>query len=136
MEGTEVSAFLKWTDAREAAVRTLQNLHYTHEDGAELWRPPLGSMPNFDPVDQNRKWACKNCDWRGVQSSILRAANPFDAGDIVCGCPQCKSVDSFTEICDEPRCEKEATCGWKPKDAPYRRTCHVHMGEHDYGPST
>jgi hypothetical protein len=83
----------------------------------------------------NVKWACKDCDWRGTQKMLLKAPNPFDAGDIICGCPQCKAVDNFTNICDEPGCDKEATCGWKPKGAPYRRTCHKHMGEHHWEPS-
>ena len=36
-----------------AAIKTLQNLGYTYHD-AELWKPPIGKVPDFDLVDSLR----------------------------------------------------------------------------------
>ena len=36
-----------------AAIKTLQNLGYTYND-AELWKPPIGKVPDFDLVDSLR----------------------------------------------------------------------------------
>lgn len=30
-----------------AAIKTLQHLGYTYNEGAELWKPPLGKQPCF-----------------------------------------------------------------------------------------
>jgi hypothetical protein len=60
-----------------------------------------------------------------MDDEILRAANPFDPEDDVCGCPRCKSVDSTVYACDEPGCWKDASCG-TPTEAGYRSTCGAH----------
>lgn len=36
-----------------AAIKTLQNLGYTYH-GAELWKPPIGKVPDFDLIDSLR----------------------------------------------------------------------------------
>lgn len=46
-------------------------------------------------------------------------------------CPECGEVNSFTNVCDEPGCTSEATCGWPTKAADYRRTCGPHMDADD-----
>jgi hypothetical protein len=69
-------------------------------------------------------WRCGTCDWRGVESEIMRAENPF-GGDELQGCPNCGEVNGFVNVCDEPGCTKDAECGW-PSEAGYRRTCGDH----------
>jgi len=71
------------------------------------------------------QWRCEDCGWRGNQTQLLRAPNPFDPECEIVGCPQCKSVNGFENMCDEPGCKELATCGW-PSNAGYRRTCHAH----------
>jgi hypothetical protein len=73
-------------------------------------------------------WRCDECDWRGNDDEMLRAPNPFDPEWSLTGCPECKQVNAFTNVCDEPGCRLDAGCGWKPRGAAYRRTCGAHMG--------
>lgn len=74
-----------------------------------------------------RRWRCAGCRWVGVDSEILTAPSPFDAADSISGCPRCKTVDKFVNVCDEPGCSREAGCGWPTPDGGYRRTCSEHM---------
>ena len=81
------------------------------------------------PVDQPvrpLRWLCQSCDWTGEDAELLRAPSPFDATDTVVGCPKCKAVEDIANACDEPGCDKEATCGF-PAPGGYRRTCGKHM---------
>lgn len=72
-----------------------------------------------------KKWRCKYCDQVTVDGELLSAANPFDPSDRIAGCPNCKGVDQFAELCDEPSCTESAGCGF-PTQAGYRHTCHNH----------
>jgi len=74
----------------------------------------------------DRKVKCNECAWKGVESAILTAKNPFYEGDIINGCPQCKSVDTIIYACDEPECWLDASCG-TPTDNGYRSTCGKHV---------
>ena len=69
---------------------------------------------------------CQSCDWIGDDSEILCAPSPFDAEDTIYGCPNCGAVDGIVNACDEPGCNRNATCGWPSPDG-YRRTCGKHM---------
>ena len=77
------------------------------------------------PLDPHR-WQCRECDAYMHEVDMLTAPNPFDPKDTLVGCPNCKSVGSFREICDEAGCNDEATCGFPAKDSGYRRTCYDH----------
>ena len=77
----------------------------------------------------NKRWQCKNCDKIILESNLLHTPNPFNEIDIIIGCPHCKNVNEFDEICDEPKCDKHATCGFPIKKG-YRRTCGEHY--HQY----
>jgi len=78
------------------------------------------------PIDQPLKpWGCESCNWIGPASALLVAPNPFDPADTIVGCPVCKSVNEFRELCDEPGCQRTASSGWPSREG-YRRTCHVH----------
>lgn len=43
--------------AARAAAATLAHLGYTYAEGAALWRPPLGSPPDFGEIDRRRALA-------------------------------------------------------------------------------
>jgi hypothetical protein len=82
-------------------------------------------------IVENKQWRCTNCLQISLQPELLTGPSPFDPEDILTGCPKCKSVDGFDEICDEPGCKQRAHCGW-PTDSDndefggYRRTCSQH----------
>lgn len=78
-------------------------------------------------IDSGR-WACstKRCGWVGTVEKMLTAKNPFDDAKQIVGCPTCREVDTFYEVCDEAGCMQEATCG-TPVAVGYRRTCGQHM---------
>lgn len=71
------------------------------------------------------RWQCQSCDWTGDDAELLRAPNPFNPADTICGCPKCRAADDFVNTCDEPGCDKEAQCGF-PSPQGYRRTCSRH----------
>ena len=73
-----------------------------------------------------RKWKCCSCGGISVEADLLEGTNPFDETMKIIGCPICKDVVGFTEICDEPDCVRDASCGF-PTPAGYRRTCGDHM---------
>ena len=82
-------------------------------------------MSNAIEIRQ-RKWKCCSCDCISVEADLLEAVNPFDETLKIIGCPSCKDAAGFTEICDEPNCVRDATCGF-PTQEGYRRTCGDHM---------
>lgn len=41
---------------------------------------------------------CENCGWMGQSDEVLTAENPFDKDFYVCGCPNCKAIDSIRDI--------------------------------------
>ena len=57
------------------------------------------------------RWLCGGCGHVCYDKLILTAPNPFDAGDTVNGCPECKAVDSFTRACGHDGCLSEASVG-------------------------
>ena len=71
---------------------------------------------------------CRECDWIGTDTDVLRGANPFNDSESVYGCPNCLSVDSMQPVCDHQDCWKLATCGTPTKDG-YRSTCGEHKPE-------
>lgn len=77
-----------------------------------------------------KKWKCGNCDEISLESDLLEAVNPFDETRKIHGCPICKDVGDFREICDEPGCERESYCGFPTPDG-YRRTCGDHMRKYE-----
>lgn len=70
---------------------------------------------------------CKQCGWSGKHEDLLIAANPFDAEDIVHGCPRCKQIEEgFDSLCDFAGCKDLAASGNPLKDGSYVWTCHKH----------
>lgn len=68
---------------------------------------------------------CGSCNWRGMSSELLTAANPFDPTELIEGCPACFAIDEAVVACDEPECWRHATCGF-PIDGGYLQTCYDH----------
>lgn len=72
------------------------------------------------------RWSCKEClKWIGATGELLTAPNPFDPDDTIYGCPQCKSIDSMIQVCDEPGCTSVAS-GGTPHPGGYKMHCHKH----------
>ena len=82
--------------------------------------------------DKDKQWRCLECNEISLETDLLVAPNPFDETDNITGCPKCKGVDGFEEICDEPECKAEATCGFPVKEGfgGYRRTCGKHYRQY------
>lgn len=80
----------------------------------------------FDRHVRPLRWLCQSCDWVGGDAELLRAPSPFDATDMIVGCPKCKAVEDMASACDEPGCTSEATCGFQAHGG-YRRTCGAHL---------
>lgn len=78
----------------------------------------------------NRKVVCEEyrCQWRGLESQVLKAKNPFDPDYEINGCPSCKEINTIVYACDEPRYWKPVTCG-TPTNNGYRSTCGQHKPE-------
>lgn len=77
-------------------------------------------------MTHDAKWCCDDCGEVMLESEVLKALSPFDSGQMLWGCRNCKVVGDMTELCDEPGCELEAHCGWPSPDG-YRRTCGAHF---------
>src|SRR5574343_1782521 len=108
----EVSKLRRWQRADDTNLPELRA-----EDG--------DYMLNEQPPPRPLRWLCNSCDWIGSDAELLRAPNPFDSSDAIVGCPKCKAVEDVVNACDEPRCDREATCGF-PDPGGYRRTCGSH----------
>lgn len=67
------------------------------------------------------EWRCR---WSGPESEALRAPDPFNEGDTLVACPQCREQTLHT-CCYEPKCTSEASCGTPTADG-YRWTCGKH----------
>jgi hypothetical protein len=59
----------------------------------------------------------------------LIAPNPFDATDIVIGCPKCKTIGEFCLICDEEGCWNGYSIGHPNDTGKYRQVCGEHYRE-------
>ena len=66
----------------------------------------------------------RRCGWHGMQA--LEAPNPFEPGETILGCPDCKAVETIYLACDEPDCWEQSTCG-TPTPTGCRRTCGKHV---------
>lgn len=78
-----------------------------------------------DAPEAPEKWVCKECV--EVVLEHLSAPNPFDADDIIAGCPHCKSVSSLLQACHHPGCNQIASGGY-PNALGYRYAwlCYKH----------
>lgn len=84
--------------------------------------------------DEDKRWRCGCCEEIFLESEWLTTPNPFDPRSNLIACPSCLEVAGFQshEVCDEPGCNENATCGFPAGDefGGYRRTCLEHS---DFG---
>lgn len=59
----------------------------------------------------DNKVQCLECGWKGKQSEMLFAPNPFKADHIrgIYGCPECQYPERFTFLCGEEGCDRHFT---------------------------
>ena len=69
------------------------------------------------------RWKCDVCGHISQESELLVGKSPFRDDDDVVGCPKCRMIPNFIEMCDE--CDHDAACG-TPIEGGYRRTCGEH----------
>ena len=77
----------------------------------------------------NPRWRCVECDHVALEMDLLSAENPFRPEERITGCPSCRGIVEFEELCDEPGCDEKATCGFPGASeliSGYRRTCFEH----------
>jgi hypothetical protein len=77
-------------------------------------------------MDDKKLWCCRQCGVSTKTDQLLKAKNPFNIEDEIVGCPSCKTIDDFYEVCDEQFCTSEASCGFPDEFGVYRRTCFKH----------
>jgi len=71
------------------------------------------------------RWGCAECDWSGTADAILEAPSPFDPDQVLCGCPECRTVGSLERLCDAPGCKNGASMGL-PTATGYVTVCWDH----------
>ena len=80
-----------------------------------------------EKLETNEKVTCEVCTWHGVLADLLHSSNPFDEGDTLAFCPECKSCGGiFIPACSEPGCWADTTCGTLTAEG-YRSTCDKHF---------
>jgi hypothetical protein len=79
-------------------------------------------------MSEHNKWRCKNwrCAWVGPTDQILTAPDPFNEGNTLTACPQCRDVDALVAACFAEGCTKPAGCGTPTPDG-YRWSCGDHV---------
>lgn len=73
-------------------------------------------------------YKCESCFDVFEGSKLLEAVSPFDPVNMIYGCPKCKDINTFIQVCDEPHCKNVATCG-TPTEQGYRHVCGNHYRE-------
>lgn len=46
----------------------------------------------------------QNCGWKGTETKVVKAPNPYNEEEIFWICPQCKDEDSLQFACDVSEC--------------------------------
>ena len=70
--------------------------------------------------------ANRRCGWKGTDEDVLKAPNPFEEGEEMWACPECRDYDSLVTPCDFEGCWNESTCGTNT-DEGYKRLCGNHF---------
>lgn len=65
------------------------------------------------------------CGWVGTDADVLTAPDPFNEGNVLQACPECRD-QTIIEGCDESECTEAASCGFPVEGGLYRRTCYEH----------
>ena len=75
---------------------------------------------------KENKLKCSECNTLLSLDEVLTAPNPFAPEETLQCCPHCLTIDKIYSLCDVPRCDSIATCGY-PSKSGYRRTCGYHF---------
>jgi hypothetical protein len=51
------------------------------------------------------RFRCDECDWVGLDTEIKTVQDPDMKGNSWQVCPNCRSAEQFTNLCDEPGCD-------------------------------
>lgn len=76
-------------------------------------------------IDVVRRVKCTECGWKGTINEELEAPNPFDPGELIYGCPHCKSINTCVGVCMVKKCWEYTSCG-TPTKIGYLHTCGKH----------
>ena len=74
------------------------------------------------------KTICMMCGWRGRESEILSAPNPFEPGGKIWGCPKCKRIEQFRPVCAHKDCWNGLQT-WVKVQGEYIGFCEKHAQE-------
>lgn len=101
------------------------------KDGVLRWLTRNSGSPEpirmkTTPMTTKRTCSDWRCGWRGEESEILVAPDPFNPGSEITACPKCREIGTTRVACDEPDCWDESTCG-TPTPTGYRNTCDKHQ---------
>lgn len=72
----------------------------------------------------DRRWICMDCGFIGLIDEFDRVRDP-GGSDVWTVCRKCRTPEQVTMVCDEPGCNREATCGFLSETV-YRHTCGDH----------
>ena len=75
----------------------------------------------------SKRVKCRECDWIGHLDEMLEAENPFDPGNTIIGCPECKTPCNLEYACEIEGCSELATCGTPGENGEYYQTCGKHQ---------
>lgn len=76
--------------------------------------------------DASPKWLCTECAWI-CADDFLKAKNPFDAEDVIVGCPNCRNINTFVQACQAEGCSERAGSGTPGGNGfRYFWSCHRH----------
>jgi hypothetical protein len=73
------------------------------------------------------RFRCDVCNEVTGASDILSAENPWDSDQGIWGCPNCKSANEFTRVCDVDGCSDSVLIGSVAGDGLYHFRCMEHI---------
>ena len=74
------------------------------------------------------KFKCSECGEIIDEDKVLSAPNPFNASEMLDGCPECRCIFSFHRVCEADGCDEVATCGAATNEG-YMCLCDKHLVE-------
>lgn len=81
--------------------------------------------------ESEMKYRCSDCLRIIDELDFLHAANPFEPGHEILGCPYCSNVENFSMVCEVTGCELPVACGYPGEDGVYHHTCGKHNTDPD-----
>jgi hypothetical protein len=139
-----VDAFAAAMKAKMARARALGRSGWLHIDPIELWEMLEEHVEKGDPVDvanfcmmlwHNQKGSAGRVTTDPIEAAthVMRAHRAFRPGlsskavrmAVLDALDAAESSEALARQCDEPGCQREASCGFSTETG-YRRACHEH----------